>query len=83
MNIEAIVERAARYTGRANRAAINREFRAADKSHLRPISGWVNAVERAISRVYRYTRDSGEELTGLDYALTLEGELFWVVNGGR
>lgn len=80
MNIEAIVERAERYTGRANRAAINREFRAADESHLWPIRGRFNATERAIRRVQRYMRETGEALTGLAYALLLDGELSRVVN---
>ena len=39
MDLDHIVERADRYTGRANRAAINRAFRAADQSHLWPING--------------------------------------------
>ena len=43
MNIDAIVERAERYTGRANRAAINKAFRAADESHLWPINNRFDA----------------------------------------
>lgn len=80
MNIDAIVERAERYTGRANRAAINRAFRAADESHLWPINGRFDATERAIRRVQRYMRETGEDLTGLAYALLLDDELSRVVN---
>ena len=82
MNIDAIVERAERYTGRANRAAINREFRAADESHLWPVNGRFDATERAIRRVYRYMRESGEDLAGLEYALALDAELSRIVNAG-
>ena len=80
MNIDAIVERAERYTGRANRAAINRAFRAADESHLWPINGRFDATERAIRRVQRYMRETGEDLAGLAYALLLDDELSRVVN---
>ena len=82
MNIDAIVERAERYTGRANRAAINRAFRAADESHLWPIHGRFNVTERAIRAVRRYMRESGEELSGLEYALALDAELSRIVNAG-
>lgn len=68
MNIDNIVERAERYTGRATRAPINRAFRAADESHLWPIRGRFDATERAIRRVQRFMRESGEELSGLEYA---------------
>ena len=83
MNIDAIVERAERYTGRANRAAINRAFRAADESHLYPIRGRFDATERAIRNVRRFMREAGElsGLEGLDYALALDGELSTIVNG--
>lgn len=80
MNIDAIVERAERYTGRANRAAINAAFRAADESLLYPIRNRVDATERAIRRVQRFMRDSGEDMSGLEYALALDAELSRVVN---
>lgn len=81
MNLDKIVERAERYTGRANRAAINRAFRAADESHLWPVRGRFNATERAINNVQRFMRESGEDLAGLAYALALDAELSRVVNG--
>jgi hypothetical protein len=81
MNLDSIVERAERYAGRANRAAINRAFRAADESHLWPVRGRFNATERAIRRVQRYMRETGEDLTGLAYALILDDELSRIVNG--
>ena len=80
MNLDAIVERAERYTGRANRAAINKAFRAADESHLWPINNRFDATERAIRRVRRFMREAGE-LSGLAYALALDAELSRVVNG--
>ena len=79
MNLERIAERAERYTGRANRAAINRAFRAADESHLWPISGRFDATERAIRAVRRIMHEVGE-LSGLEYAYALEAELSRIVN---
>lgn len=82
MDLDKIVERAERYNGRrANRAAINRAFRAADESHLWPIRGRFNATERAIRAVQRYTNESGDDLAGLEYALALDAELSRIVNG--
>ena len=43
MNLHRIAERAERYTGRANRGAINKAFRAADESHLWPINNRFDA----------------------------------------
>lgn len=80
MNLERIVERAERYTGRANRAAINRAFRAADDSLLWPIYGRFNATERAIRAVQRFMRDAGVDLSGLEYAYAVEAELSRIVN---
>ena len=77
MHIDTIVERAERYTGRANRAAINKAFRAADESHLWPINNRFDATERAVRRCMR---DAGE-LAGLEYAYALEAELSRIVNG--
>lgn len=82
MDINAIVRRAEHLNGRANRAAINREFRKADESHLWPICGRFNATERAIRSVYRYMCETGEDLTGLVYALALDEELSRIVNEG-
>lgn len=81
MNLDKIVERAERYTGCANRAVINRAFRAADESHLWPINGRFDATERAIRAVQRFMRDGGYDLTGLEYALALDAELSRIVNG--
>lgn len=81
MNLDRITERAKRYTGRANRAAINRAFRAADESHLWPINGRFDATERAIRAVQRFMREWGYELTGIEYAYVLEAELSRIVNG--
>lgn len=80
MNIEAIVKRAEHLNGRANRTAINRAFREADQSHLWPINNRFNATERAIRSVQRFMRESGEDMTGLEYALALDEELSRIVN---
>ena len=79
MNLHRIAERAERYTGRANRAAINRAFRAADESHLWPINGRFDATERAIRAVRRFMREVGE-LSGLEYVYALDAELSRIVN---
>lgn len=80
MDLHRIAERAERYTGRANRAAINKAFRAADESHLWPINNRFDATERAIRAVQRFMRESGVDLTGLEYAYALEAELSRIVN---
>ena len=81
MNIDVIAKRAERYTGRANRAAFNKVFRAADESHLWPISGRFDATERAIRAVQRFMREEGYDLTGIEYAYALEAALSRIVNG--
>ena len=73
MNLDRIAERAERYTGRANRAAINKAFRAADESHLWPINNRFDATERAVRRFMH----AAGELSGL----ALDAELSRVVNG--
>ena len=80
MNLNRTAERAGRYNGRANRAAINRAFRAAEDSLLWPIYGRFNATERAIRAIRRYMRESGEELAGLEYAYAVEAALSRIVN---
>jgi len=77
-----ISERAERYEGRANIAAINRLFRRQDESHLWPINGRFDATERAIRRVRRLARDGACIEPGLEYALALDAELSAIVNGG-
>ena len=80
MNLDAIVERAERYTGRANRAAINRAFRAADESHLWPVNGRFDATERAIRNVRRFMRDAGVGLSDLEYAHPIDADLTRIIN---
>jgi hypothetical protein len=77
-----IAERAERYEGRANIAAINRLFRRQDESHLWPINGRFDATERAIRRVRRLARDGACIEPGLEYALALDSEISTIVNGG-
>lgn len=74
---EQIADAAERFSGRANIAAINREFRAMDESHLWPVSNRFNATERAIRRIRR----SGMSVYGLEYALALEWTISEIVNG--
>lgn len=81
MTPEQIAQVAERYCGLANRAAINREFRRQDESHLWPISGRFNATERAIRRLQREAREGLCIGDGLEYALSLEAEISRIVNG--
>ncbi len=76
-----IAERAERYEGRANIAAINRLFRRQDESHLWPINGRFDATERAIRRLRRLAREGACIEGGLEYALALDAEISTIVNG--
>ena len=75
-----IADEAAKYKGRANIAAINRQFRQQDESHKWPIQGMFNATERAIRRLRRTYRHE-EPIYGLAYALALDAEISRIVNG--
>ena len=75
-----IADEAAKYKGRANIAAINRQFREQDTSHKWPIQGMFNATERAIRRLRRTYRHE-EPIYGLAYALALDAEISRIVNG--
>ena len=68
------------YEGRQNRTVINRIFREYDDSHKWPINDQFDATERAIKRVQKFMRDSGCDLQGLEYALTLDREISNIVN---
>lgn len=63
-----------------SRAEINRHFRAYDDSHLWPICGRFNATERAIRKVQKFERETGEKLSALPYYLTLERYIQEIVN---
>lgn len=76
-----IADRADRYEGRANIAAINALFRRQDESHLFPIRGRFNATERAIRRLRRLAREGLVIEPGLEYALALDAEISAIVNG--
>jgi hypothetical protein len=73
---EQIADRADRFNGRANIAAINRLFRRQDESHLWPIRNRFNATERAIRRLRR----DGYYCGGFEYAYALDSEISRIVN---
>lgn len=77
---EQIAEKAESFNGVANRAAINRLFRAQDESDLYPIQGRFNATERAIRRLRKQAADGLCIGDGLEYALSLEAEISHIVN---
>ena len=80
LTAEQISHNAEKYNGRANRAAINRAFRAQDESHLYPVCNRFNVTERAIRRLRRYERAGACIGDGFEYALTLETEMSHIVN---
>ena len=67
-------------SNRYNREIINGIFREYDDSHKWPINNQFDATERAIKRVQKFMRDSGCDLQGLEYALTLDREVSNIVN---
>lgn len=75
-----IADRAERYNGTRNRAAINRLFRRQDESHLWPVCNRFDATERAIRRLRRLQQDGLCLGDGLEYALALDAELSAIVN---
>ncbi len=77
MNIDKIAARTDHLEGRANIAAINRAFRAADESHLWPVNGAFDVTERAIRRARRLGLVTG----GYEYCATLEAIISEIVNG--
>lgn len=66
--------------GRANRTAIFKHYRQEDQSHYWPILSEFNGTERAIRRLYRWEKESGYYLTGLELCLWLDNELSNIVN---
>ena len=69
-----------RNVGEMSIRQINALFRKNDESHLFPIYGKFNANERAIRRIRRKRREGLEVNGGLEYYLTMENELFDIVN---
>jgi hypothetical protein len=63
--------------------AVNRYYRDHDESHLWPIRNRFNATERAIRKVRTLRRDSGQDVTGLEYVELLELFLTEIVNDER
>jgi len=66
--------------GRKNRSAIFAEFRKVDDSHLWPVCNKFNATNRAINRLYRFEKQAGYYLLGLELCLFLENEISNIVN---
>jgi hypothetical protein len=73
---EQIASKAEHLNGKANKRAINNQFRLWDDSRLWPINGKFNATERAIRKVRR----EQSELMGLEYAYALDAEISRIVN---
>jgi hypothetical protein len=77
---ENIAAKAQHLKGKANKAAINRQFREFDESHKFPICGEINVTERAIRKVRKHEQLSGNSIYGLEYALTLDNTIREIVN---
>ena len=67
-------------TTRYNREIINGIYREHDESHKWPINNRFNVTERAIRRVRKFMRDSGNDLSGIEYSIAIEYELSNIVN---
>jgi len=65
--------------GLANIKAINKEYRAIDDSHLRPINNKFNATEKAIRKARGLMRHNGA-VYGLEYCYMIEDFLTKIVN---
>ena len=66
--------------GRKNRSAIFKHYRQIDDSSLWPIRGRYNVTDRAIRRLYRYEKESGEYLLGLELCYFIEDAESYYVN---
>ncbi|MFA5196699.1 MAG: hypothetical protein WC401_12950 [Bacteroidales bacterium] len=77
---EQIAKETDHLNGKENRKMIFKIFRFFDNSHLWPINRRFNATERAINRLYKYERLSGEYLTGLELTLFLDQQISDIVN---
>jgi len=80
LTAEQIAERAESLDGLSNIKAINRLYRKQDESHLYPINGRFDAIERAIRKARAFQRESGA-VYGLEYAYLIESMLSNIVNG--
>ena len=67
-------------TGRNNRAAIFAHFRYYDQSNLFPIQNSYNVTERAIQRLHRWEKQSGDYLQSFELCYWLSAEISEMVN---
>ena len=79
LNAEQIAELCQDLDGLSNIRAINKLYREQDESHLWPISGKFNAVNRAIRKARQFQVDSGA-IYGLEYCYLLDNILSEIVN---
>lgn len=63
-----------------NRRKINHLFLMQDESHLWPIMGRFNVTKRAVNRAREFISESGQDLTGLEYASLLDSIMVEIVN---
>ena len=65
-----------------NKKEINALFRSHDESHLFPINGRFNAIERAIRKLQKLNREGNSvAVGGFEYATQLDHMISEIVNG--
>jgi len=66
--------------GREHRSAIFKHYRGIDESHLYPVIGDFDVTQRSIERLYRFEREYGQRLYGLELCLWLDTQMSKIVN---
>lgn len=69
------------YSG--NRKQILKHYLSIDQSNLQPIRNKFNCTKRAINRLRKYEKLSGEYLSGLELCYFLDNELSEIVNNEK
>lgn len=80
---EQIAKYAGDLEGRANRSAINKMYMEQDESKLWPIRGRFNVTKRAIKKAQWFIRETGDDLTGLEYSYLIDSIMSEIVNNEK
>ena len=63
-----------------HRFKILNHYRSIDQSNLWPVNNDFNATNRAINRLYKFEREYGQRLEGLELCLFIDNQLNDIVN---
>jgi len=63
-----------------HRFKILNHYRDIDESNLWPVCNNFNATQRAINRLYKFERESGQRLEGLELCYFIDSQLSDIVN---